>query len=54
MEIQEFCTMKSKDIPEILDEDWMAGFAFAVDVTALMNELKGLLSLNVHPSEGVS
>ncbi|XP_069003320.1 general transcription factor II-I repeat domain-containing protein 2B-like [Embiotoca jacksoni] len=38
-EIREFCKKKGKDIPELSGEDWMAGFAFAVDVTALMNEL---------------
>ncbi|KAL2095519.1 hypothetical protein ACEWY4_007667 [Coilia grayii] len=38
-EIQEFCEKKGKDIPELSDEDWMTDFAFAVDVTALMNEL---------------
>ncbi|XP_005817565.2 general transcription factor II-I repeat domain-containing protein 2-like [Xiphophorus maculatus] len=38
-EIREFCEMKGKDIPELSDEDWMADFAFAVDVTALMNDL---------------
>ncbi|KAJ4928431.1 hypothetical protein JOQ06_016223, partial [Pogonophryne albipinna] len=38
-EIQEFCEKKGKYIPELSDEDWMADFAFAVDVTALMNEL---------------
>ncbi|XP_075322580.1 general transcription factor II-I repeat domain-containing protein 2B-like [Odontesthes bonariensis] len=38
-EIREFCQMKGKDIPELSDEDCMADFAFAVDVTALMNEL---------------
>ncbi|XP_063735224.1 general transcription factor II-I repeat domain-containing protein 2-like [Eleginops maclovinus] len=38
-EIREFCEKKGKDIPELSDEDWMADFAFAVDVTALMNEL---------------
>ena len=38
-EIREFCEKKGKDIPELSDEDWMADFAFAVDVTALMNEM---------------
>lgn len=38
-EIQGFCERKGKDIPELSDEDWMANFAFAVDATALMNEL---------------
>ncbi|KAJ8259903.1 hypothetical protein GJAV_G00174760 [Gymnothorax javanicus] len=38
--IQEFFyEKKGKGIPELSDEDWMADFAFAVDVTALMNEL---------------
>ncbi|XP_061127419.1 general transcription factor II-I repeat domain-containing protein 2B-like [Syngnathus typhle] len=53
-EIQEFCEKKGKDIPELSDEDWMADFAFAVDVTALMNELntklqgKGLFVHEMH------
>ncbi|XP_068506404.1 general transcription factor II-I repeat domain-containing protein 2-like [Syngnathus scovelli] len=38
-EIREFCEMKGKNIPELSDEDWMADFAFPVDVTALMNDL---------------
>ncbi|KAL0152384.1 hypothetical protein M9458_052107, partial [Cirrhinus mrigala] len=48
-EIQEFREKKCKDIPELSNADWMADLAFAVDVTALMNELntklqgKGLL-----------
>ena len=29
--------MKGKDIPELSDLNWMAEFAFTVDVTALMN-----------------
>lgn len=53
-EIQEFCEKKGKDIPELSDEDWMADFAFAVDVTTLMNELntklqgKGLFVHEMH------
>ncbi|XP_076022136.1 general transcription factor II-I repeat domain-containing protein 2B-like [Genypterus blacodes] len=53
-EIREFCEKKGKDIPELSDEDWMADFAFAVDVTALMNELntklqgKGLFDHEMH------
>ncbi|XP_071059413.1 general transcription factor II-I repeat domain-containing protein 2B-like [Pseudochaenichthys georgianus] len=53
-EIQEFCEKKGKDFPELSDEDWMADFAFAVDVTALMNELnskvqgKGLFVHEMH------
>ncbi|XP_042337051.1 general transcription factor II-I repeat domain-containing protein 2B-like, partial [Plectropomus leopardus] len=38
-QIREFCETKGKDIPELSVEDWMADFAFAVDVTALMNKL---------------
>lgn len=38
-EIREFCEKKGKDIPELSDADWMADLAFAIDVTALMNEL---------------
>ncbi|KAK2828937.1 hypothetical protein Q5P01_019971 [Channa striata] len=45
-EIQEFCEKKGKDIPELSDEHWMADFAFAVDVTALMNELNTKLQGN--------
>ncbi|XP_063732433.1 CCR4-NOT transcription complex subunit 7 isoform X1 [Eleginops maclovinus] len=53
-EIRECCEKKAKDIPELSDEDWMADFAFAVDVTALMNELntklqgKGLFVHEMH------
>ncbi|XP_071398745.1 general transcription factor II-I repeat domain-containing protein 2A-like, partial [Centroberyx affinis] len=53
-EIREFCEKKGKDIPELSDEDWMADFAFAVIVTALMNELntklqgKGLFVHEMH------
>ncbi|XP_028253675.1 general transcription factor II-I repeat domain-containing protein 2 [Parambassis ranga] len=53
-EIREFCEKKGKDIPELSDENWMADFAFAVDVTALMNELntklqgKGLFVHQMH------
>lgn len=41
VEIQELCEKEGKDIhvPELSDEDWMADSVFAVDVTALMNEL---------------
>ena len=37
-EIQEFCEKKGKDSPDLSDADWMEDLAFAVDVTALMNE----------------
>ena len=37
-EIWEFCDMKGKDIPEPSDVNWVADLAFAIDVTALMNE----------------
>ncbi|XP_034548006.1 general transcription factor II-I repeat domain-containing protein 2B-like [Notolabrus celidotus] len=53
-EIREFCEKKGKDFPELSDEDWMADFAFSVDVTALMNELntklqgKGLFVHEMH------
>uniref|UniRef100_UPI003AACC576 general transcription factor II-I repeat domain-containing protein 2B-like n=1 Tax=Centroberyx gerrardi TaxID=166262 RepID=UPI003AACC576 len=53
-EIREFCEKKGKDIPELSDEDRVADFAFAVDVTALMNELntklqgKGLFVHEMH------
>lgn len=54
-ETREFCEKKGKDIPEFSDEDWMADFAFAVDVTAPMNELNTKLpfrSWNAQPGEG--
>ncbi|KAM3859884.1 general transcription factor II-I repeat domain-containing protein 2A-like [Diretmus argenteus] len=38
-QIQNFCGKKGHDIPELSDEDWVADLGFAVDVTALMNEL---------------
>ena len=38
-EIKAFCEKKGKDIPELSDMGWIADLAFAVDVTALMNEL---------------
>lgn len=38
-EIEEFCEIKGKNIPELSDVDWIADLAFAVDVTTLMNEL---------------
>ncbi|XP_068449722.1 general transcription factor II-I repeat domain-containing protein 2B-like [Clinocottus analis] len=53
-EIQEFCETKGKDIQELSDGDWMADLAFAVNVTALMNELntklleKGLFVHDMH------
>ncbi|XP_060764588.1 general transcription factor II-I repeat domain-containing protein 2B-like [Neoarius graeffei] len=53
-EIREFCEKKGKGIPELSDEDWMADFAFAVDVTALMTALntklqgKGLFVHEMH------
>ena len=38
-QIQEFCIQKGHDVPELSDNDWLADLGFAVDVTALMNEL---------------
>jgi len=38
-QIQDFCVKKGHDVPELTDEDWVADLGFAVDVTALMNEL---------------
>ncbi|XP_060779093.1 general transcription factor II-I repeat domain-containing protein 2A-like [Neoarius graeffei] len=38
-QIQDFCVKKGHDIPELSDKDWVAALGFAVDVTALMNEL---------------
>lgn len=53
-EIREFCEKKGKDIPQLSHKDWMADFAFAVEVTVLMNELntklqdKGLFVHEMH------
>ncbi|KAK0137979.1 General transcription factor II-I repeat domain-containing protein 2B [Merluccius polli] len=53
-EIKEFCEMKGKTIPELSDKDWVADLTFAVDVTAMMNELntqlqgKGLFAHEMH------
>ncbi|XP_072447368.1 general transcription factor II-I repeat domain-containing protein 2A-like [Chiloscyllium punctatum] len=38
-EIQDFCVKKGNGIPQLSDADWIADLGFAVDVTALMNEL---------------
>lgn len=42
-EIHEFCVKKGNDIPQLSDADWIAvwiaDLGFAVDVTALINEL---------------
>ncbi|XP_023812089.1 general transcription factor II-I repeat domain-containing protein 2B-like [Oryzias latipes] len=38
-QIQDFCVDKGHDVPELSDEDWVADLGFAVDVTALMNQL---------------
>ena len=38
-EIKEFCERKGKDIHELSDVNWIADLAFAVDVTAFLNEL---------------
>ncbi|XP_072412122.1 general transcription factor II-I repeat domain-containing protein 2A-like [Chiloscyllium punctatum] len=38
-EIQDFCVKKGNGIPQLSDTDWIADLGFAVDVTALMNEL---------------
>ena len=37
-EIEEFCEIKSKNILVLSEVDWIADLAFAVDVTALMND----------------
>ncbi|XP_072412142.1 general transcription factor II-I repeat domain-containing protein 2A-like [Chiloscyllium punctatum] len=37
--IQDFCVKKGNGIPQLSDADWIADLGFAVDVTALMNEL---------------
>lgn len=53
-EIQGFCEIKGKNIPDLFDVDWIADLAFAVHVTALMNELntklqgKGLFVHEMH------
>ncbi|GCC38090.1 hypothetical protein chiPu_0016601 [Chiloscyllium punctatum] len=38
-ETQDFCVKKGNGIPQLSDADWIADLGFAVDVTALMNEL---------------
>ncbi|GCC19994.1 hypothetical protein chiPu_0018667 [Chiloscyllium punctatum] len=38
-EIQDFCVKKGNGIPQLSDADWIADLSFAVDVTAIMNEL---------------
>ncbi|GCC21067.1 hypothetical protein chiPu_0019534 [Chiloscyllium punctatum] len=38
-EIQDFCVKKGNGIPQLSDADWITDLGFAVDVTALMNEL---------------
>ncbi|GCC36599.1 hypothetical protein chiPu_0015094 [Chiloscyllium punctatum] len=38
-EIQDFCVKKGNGIPQLSDADWIADLGFAVDATALMNEL---------------
>uniref|UniRef100_A0A669BDA4 SPIN-DOC-like zinc-finger domain-containing protein n=1 Tax=Oreochromis niloticus TaxID=8128 RepID=A0A669BDA4_ORENI len=38
-QIQDFCVKKGHGVPELSDEDWVADLGFAVDVTALMNQL---------------
>ena len=42
-EMEKFCEIKSKNIPELSDVDGIANLAFAVNVTALMNELNTIL-----------
>ena len=39
LEIQEYWVSKGNEIPQLSDSDWIADLGFAVDVTALMNEL---------------
>ena len=38
-EIEKFCEIKGKNIPELSDVDWIADLALAVDATAQMKEL---------------
>ncbi|GCC31984.1 hypothetical protein chiPu_0010444 [Chiloscyllium punctatum] len=38
-ETQDFCVKKGNGIPQLSDTDWIAELGFAVDATALMNEL---------------
>ena len=38
-EIEKFCKIKGKNIPELSDVDWIADLALAVDATAQMDEL---------------
>ncbi|GCC26592.1 hypothetical protein chiPu_0005010 [Chiloscyllium punctatum] len=55
-EIQDFCVKKENGIPQLSDADWIADLGFAVDVTALMNELNVKLqckSLFVHEMDNL-
>ncbi|GCC31933.1 hypothetical protein chiPu_0010393 [Chiloscyllium punctatum] len=38
-EIPDFCVKKGNSLPQLSDADWITDLGFAVDVTALMNEL---------------
>ncbi|GCC25077.1 hypothetical protein chiPu_0003482 [Chiloscyllium punctatum] len=38
-EMQDFCVKKGNGIPQLSDADWISDLGFAVDVTALLNEL---------------
>ncbi|KAL2079794.1 hypothetical protein ACEWY4_025538 [Coilia grayii] len=46
-QIQTFCATKGRDIPELTDDEWVADLGFAVDVTALMNELNRRILLDL-------
>ena len=39
VEIREVCEMKGKNVSELSDAQWIADFAFALDVTAQMKKL---------------
>lgn len=53
-QIRECCEWKDKDIPELSDEDWMAHFAFAVDVRTEHQAARQrpLCSRKAQPGEG--
>ena len=47
-EIKEFCELKGKDVHQLSDVNWIVDLAFAVDVTALLNELNTKLQGKDH------
>ena len=47
-EIKEFMQMKSKDMPQLEDQDWLRDFAFLVDITGHLNILNTQLQGRGH------